>query len=146
MASSSAMSTRVLYLFTFFCSIVLAICNESYATEYDRQALLCFKSQLSGPSRALTSWSKTSLNFCNWDGVTCGEGRPHRVTAIDLASEGITGTISPCIANLTSLTTLQLSDNSFHGSIPSKLGHLSELRNLNLSMNSLEGNILSELS
>uniref|UniRef100_A0A0D9WRK6 Receptor kinase-like protein Xa21 n=2 Tax=Leersia perrieri TaxID=77586 RepID=A0A0D9WRK6_9ORYZ len=65
---------------------------------------------------------------------------------MELAAEGITGTISPCIANLTSLTTLQLSNNSFHGSIPSELGLLSELKNLNLSMNSLEGNIPPELS
>ncbi|KAL5199864.1 hypothetical protein ABZP36_021067 [Zizania latifolia] len=146
-ASLSAVSpdiARVLYLLTFFCSISVAICNNE--TEYDRQALLCFKSQLSGPSRVLSSWSNTSLDFCNWYGVTCSAQRPRRVIAIDLSSEGIKGPISRCISNLTSLTMLQLSNNSFHGSIPSELGPLSQLRNLNLSMNSLEGNIPYELS
>lgn len=144
MASSSVLSPNIAWVLChfIFCSISLAICNETG----DRQALLCFKSQLSGPSRVLSSWSNTSLNFCNWDGVTCSSRSPPRVIAIDLSSEGITGTISPCIANLTSLMTLQLSNNSLHGSIPPKLGLLRKLRNLNLSMNSLEGNIPSQLS
>uniref|UniRef100_A0A0E0LD15 Receptor kinase-like protein Xa21 n=1 Tax=Oryza punctata TaxID=4537 RepID=A0A0E0LD15_ORYPU len=117
-------------------SLPLAISDEH---ENDRHALLCFKSQFSGPSAVLPSWSNASLEFCNWHGVTCSTQSPRRVIAIDLVSEGISGSISPCIANLSSLTRLQLSDNSFHGSIPSELGRLSQLDNLNLSTNSLEG-------
>uniref|UniRef100_A0A0E0E3A2 Receptor kinase-like protein Xa21 n=1 Tax=Oryza meridionalis TaxID=40149 RepID=A0A0E0E3A2_9ORYZ len=145
MASLSVFSTHVvcLYLFAFFCCPPLAITDE---TETDRQALLCFKSQISGPTEVLASWSNTSLDSCNWHGVTCSTQPPRRVIAIDLASKGITGPISPCIANITPLTRLELSNNSFHGSIPSELGLLSQLRNLSLSMNSLEGNIPSELS
>ncbi|EEC80874.1 hypothetical protein OsI_23501 [Oryza sativa Indica Group] len=115
-------------------------------TEDDRQALLCFMSQLSAPSRALASWSNTSMEFCSWQGITCSSQSPRRVIALDLSSEGITGSIPPCIANLTFLTMLQLSNNSFHGSIPPELGLLNQLSYLNLSTNSLEGNIPSELS
>jgi hypothetical protein len=129
-------------LLTFFCCLQLAICAES---QDDRQALLCFKSQLSAPTRVFTSWSNASMEFCTWHGVTCSR-RSHRVIALDLESEAITGTISPCIAKLTSLERLQLSNNSFHGTIPSEIGFLSQLSNLNISINSLEGKVPSELS
>uniref|UniRef100_A0A0A9E087 Leucine-rich repeat-containing N-terminal plant-type domain-containing protein n=1 Tax=Arundo donax TaxID=35708 RepID=A0A0A9E087_ARUDO len=57
-------------------SLPLAICS---ATEYDRQALLCFKSQTSGPTEVFTSWSNASLEFCNWNGVPCSARSPRRV-------------------------------------------------------------------
>uniref|UniRef100_A0A453SC03 Leucine-rich repeat-containing N-terminal plant-type domain-containing protein n=3 Tax=Aegilops tauschii subsp. strangulata TaxID=200361 RepID=A0A453SC03_AEGTS len=127
-----------LYLFTFLCSLPLAICNE---TENDRQALLCFKSRFSGPAGVLASWSNTSLEVCDWHGITCSTVSPHRVIELHLESEGISGPIAPCLANLTSLARLHLSNNSFNGGIPSELGLLSQLHDLNLSMNTLEGNI-----
>ncbi|KAM3212261.1 hypothetical protein ACQJBY_065374 [Aegilops geniculata] len=144
MASLFTGLARLLCLCSFFCSLPLTICDES---ENDRQALLCFKSQLSGPSAVLASWRNASREFCDWRGVTCS-AMPHRrrVIALDLESQGISGSISPCIANLTSLARLHLSNNSFHGGIPSELGLLSRLADLNLSMNALQGNIPSELS
>ncbi|KAM0923181.1 hypothetical protein ACQ4PT_005737 [Festuca glaucescens] len=133
----------ILCLHTFFCCVPLAISDE---TTNDRQALLCFKSGLSGPGRVFASWNNTSSEHCNWHGITCSALPPRHVIALDLESEGITGTIPPCVANLTSLRRLQLSNNSFHGSIPSELGLLTRLNDLNLSINTLEGNIPSELS
>ncbi|XP_044979944.1 LRR receptor-like serine/threonine-protein kinase EFR [Hordeum vulgare subsp. vulgare] len=128
----------------FSCSLPsLGICDES---ESDRKALLCFKSELSAPVGVLPSWSNTSMEFCNWHGITCSATSPRRVVALDLESQGISGTIAPCIVNLTWLARLQLSNNSFGGGVPSELGLLSRLTNLNLSMNSLEGNIPPELS
>uniref|UniRef100_A0A0D9WRK4 Receptor kinase-like protein Xa21 n=1 Tax=Leersia perrieri TaxID=77586 RepID=A0A0D9WRK4_9ORYZ len=135
---------RLLYILKFFCLLPLVI--SSNETENDRQALLCFKSQLTGSAEVLSSWSNGSIEFCSWHGVTCSTKLPRRVIALDLSSKRITGPISPCIANLTNLTILQLPNNSFHGRIPSELSFLSELSILNISMNSLEGNIPSELS
>ncbi|VAI10857.1 unnamed protein product [Triticum turgidum subsp. durum] len=136
---------RFLCLFLgFSCSLpLLGICDE---TPSDRQALLCFKSQLSGPAGFLASWSNVSVEFCDWYGVTCSATSPRRVIALDLESQGISGTIAPCIAKLTWLTRLQLSNNNFRGGVPSELGLLSRLASLNLSMNTLQGNIPPELS
>ncbi|KAM0849297.1 hypothetical protein ACQ4PT_053810 [Festuca glaucescens] len=65
----------------------------------------------------------------------------HRVTVLNLTSEGLGGTITPSIGNLTFLNTLDLSLNNLHGEIPSSIGRLSRLRFLRLSNNSLHGNI-----
>ncbi|XBH58825.1 hypothetical protein VPH35_080197 [Triticum aestivum] len=131
-------------LLGFSCSLpLLGICDE---TPSDREALLCFKSRLSAPAGVLPSWSNTSMEFCDWHGITCSVTSPRHVVALDLESQGISGTIAPCIANLTWLAKLQLSNNSFGGGVPSELGLLGRLTNLNLSMNSLEGNIPPELS
>ncbi|CAL5039156.1 unnamed protein product [Urochloa decumbens] len=132
----------LLSISTTFCNL-LATSNE---TENDRQALLCFKSQISSPVHVFVSWSNASLEFCNWHGVTCSALYPRRVIEINLPSEGITGLIPPCITNLTSLAKLQLSNNSFHGGIPSEFCLLRQLSYLNLSINSLEGNIPADLS
>src|SRR5438128_1965026 len=94
----SPSSVPVLHLFILVCALSLAI-SVGIETDNDRQALLCFKSLLSDPAGALSSWSNTSLQFCNWHGVTCSAQPPHHATALDLSSEALTGSISPCIAN-----------------------------------------------
>ncbi|GJM90587.1 hypothetical protein PR202_ga06885 [Eleusine coracana subsp. coracana] len=110
------------------------------------QALLCFKSQISDPIGALSSWSNTSQNFCNWSGVSCSAQTQSRVTALNLSSQGLGGTIPPCIGNLSSITSLDMSNNGFRGSIPTELGRLSQIIHLNLSINSFDGRIPVELS
>ena len=76
MASLGVLSPNVawlLCLLIFCCSLPLDICDES---EDDRQALLCFKSQLSGPPGFLASWSNEYMELCNWHGVTCSAQPP----------------------------------------------------------------------
>jgi len=112
----------------------------------DRQALLCFKSQLSDPTGTLHSWgSNESLHFCNWRGVTCSNTGVSRVTALDLENSQLSGTISPCITNLTFLRVINLQNNKLHGQIPSELRQLQRLQYLNLSTNFLGGSIPGSL-
>ncbi|XP_062178872.1 probable LRR receptor-like serine/threonine-protein kinase At3g47570 [Phragmites australis] len=113
----------------------------------DRLALLCFKSQLSDPTRALAAWNNnTSLDICSWRGVTCNNTRqPSRVTELDLESSQLAGIISPCVTNLTFLEKIHLPNNRLSGKIPPELGDLQMLRYLNFSSNSLSGNIPSSL-
>jgi hypothetical protein len=135
--------TPLLALHICSCSFPLATSDD---TDTDRQALLCFKSQISDPSGALVSWSNVSLNFCNWQAVTCRAQIPLRVMALNLSSEGLGGPVPHCVGNLSDIRSLDLSNNTFHGSIPSEVGRLSQISYLNLSINSLDGRIPAELS
>nr|XP_025879147.1 probable LRR receptor-like serine/threonine-protein kinase At3g47570 [Oryza sativa Japonica Group] len=129
----------LLAVFIISCSLPLAISDD---TDTDREALLCFKSQISDPNGSLSSWSNTSQNFCNWQGVSCNNTQTQlRVMALNVSSKGLSGSIPPCIANLSSITSLDLSRNAFLGKIPSELGRLRQISYLNLSINSLEGDI-----
>jgi hypothetical protein len=106
-------------------TVPLSSAQTSNRSEDDRQALLCFKSGISGNSTGvLGSWSNESLNFCNWQGVTCGTALPIRVVSLELRSVQLRGKLSSCIANLTSLVKMDLSNNSISGEIPDEIGSL----------------------
>ncbi|KAL0843540.1 hypothetical protein Bca101_016785 [Brassica carinata] len=79
-----------------------------------------------------------------WDGLTCSNttlSRPPRVTALNLSSIGLTGTISAAIQNLTQLEKLDLSNNNLIGEVPEFLGNIKPLLFINLSGNDLNGSI-----
>ncbi|CAN1816579.1 LRR receptor-like serine/threonine-protein kinase EFR [Linum perenne] len=97
------------------------------------------------PLRALTSWND-STHFCEWYGVSCSKRHYGRVTALDLSSQGLSGSISPHVGNLSFLKVLSLYNNSFTREIPHEIGRLWRLQNLVLYNNSLEGEIPSNIS
>jgi hypothetical protein len=124
----------------------LSSAQASNRSEDDRQALLCFKSGLSGNSAGvLGSWSNDSLNFCKWEGVTCSTAIPIRVASLKLRSVQLRGKLSSCVANLTSLVQMDLSNNSISGEIPDEIGSLPLLQTLILSKNLLSGTIPPEI-
>ncbi|KFK35823.1 hypothetical protein AALP_AA4G041800 [Arabis alpina] len=82
-----------------------------------------------------------------WEGVNCsfsGTSMP-RVTALNLASAGLTGEIVSDISRLSQLQTLDLSNNNLTGPIPAFLAQLQFLKVLNLANNQLSGPISSNL-
>ncbi|KAL8192866.1 hypothetical protein R6Q57_027314 [Mikania cordata] len=115
------------------------------SNESDYLALLKMKSMITqDPYAVLTSWNN-SLHFCNWTGVSCGENHK-RVTVLNLMSQGLQGSLSPHVANLTFLRELWLCNNSFEGTIPQEIGRLSSLRFLYLNHNRFSGSIPTNLS
>ncbi|OMO80803.1 hypothetical protein COLO4_23937 [Corchorus olitorius] len=111
----------------------------------DRASLLSFMSGIVlDPENALEGWNSTNVHVCNWSGVGCNHARD-QVVQLDLSGRSLHGTISPAIANLSSLVVLDLSKNLFQGHIPAELGSLVHLKQLSLSWNLLQGNIPSEL-
>ena len=119
--------------------------------------LLELKDTLSGT--ATLDWM-ASTTIATWEGVTLGtttlnwvaattiaatragvtlNASSTRVTALDLDSEGLDGSIPSSLGDLSALVTLDLSDNSLTGEIPAELGLLTNLRVLRLSRNSLTG-------
>ncbi|KAJ4839278.1 hypothetical protein Tsubulata_011429, partial [Turnera subulata] len=97
------------------------------------------------PFHILSSWND-SVHYCAWPGVSCGRRHPQRVVALTLNSQGLVGSLSPHIGNLSFLRYVDLQNNSLHGHIPQEIGHLFRLRLLLLSENSFVGGIPTNLS
>ncbi|KAK3420881.1 hypothetical protein EUGRSUZ_G00456, partial [Eucalyptus grandis] len=128
--------------------IALALCfNQASSTtnETEKLALLAFKAGITGdPFGMLNSWNN-SIEFCQWYGVTCGR-RHRRVTVLDLSSQGLFGSISPHIGNLSFLRKVKLQNNSLDHEIPPQVGQLRRLHILLLSNNSLVSEIPRNIS
>ncbi|KAM5555344.1 hypothetical protein ABKV19_023310 [Rosa sericea] len=114
--------------------------------ETDRLALLAIKAQIRhDPNRVMSTWND-STHFCLWQGVTCSRLHQQRVTRLDLNSQGLAGSLSPHIGNLSFLRLLRLYDNSFTHEIPPEIGLLRRLQILNLYNNSFTGLIPANIS
>ncbi|KAG1366825.1 putative LRR receptor-like serine/threonine-protein kinase [Cocos nucifera] len=132
----------------FFLSVFLWAASSSYqiytvkaillGNETDRLALLAFKDQITRDNLgALSWWNDNTVHFCNWEGITCSKKQQQRVTALELRSWGLGGSLSPSIGNLTFLQKLILDNNN--NKMPTELGRLRRLKYLNLSGNSFQG-------
>ncbi|XP_057454974.1 tyrosine-sulfated glycopeptide receptor 1-like [Lotus japonicus] len=114
------------------------ICNQ-----IDRDSLLEFSGNISisSPYPPL-SWSSSSssLDCCDWEGVTCDGDQ--RVTHLLLPSRGLFGVISPSLTNLAALSHLNLSHNRLSGNLQSQFfSLLNHLLVLDLSYNRLSGEL-----
>ncbi|KAK3426783.1 hypothetical protein EUGRSUZ_F03146, partial [Eucalyptus grandis] len=118
---------------------------SSTTNETDKLTLLAFKAGITrDPFGVLNSWNNT-IGFCQWYGVTCGQ-RHKRITVLDLQSQGLSGSISPHIGNLSFLRQLWLQNNSLDHEVPPQVGQLRRLRELRLDNNSLVGDIPKNIS
>ncbi|XP_006358717.1 probable LRR receptor-like serine/threonine-protein kinase At3g47570 [Solanum tuberosum] len=112
----------------------------------DEAALLALKSHISSyPNIILASNWSSSSPVCSWIGITCSS-RYHRVTALDISSMQLHGTIPPHLGNLSFLVSLDISNNTFHGDLPVELAHLQRLKLINVRSNNFTGTIPSFLS
>ncbi|KAF3457169.1 hypothetical protein FNV43_RR01826 [Rhamnella rubrinervis] len=80
----------------------------------------------------------------SWTGITCSEGPRTRVISLNLTSMGLSGSLSPSIANMTALTNIWLGNNKLSGPIPD-LSSLKLLEILRLEDNKFTGEIHSSL-
>ncbi|GAA0173750.1 hypothetical protein LIER_27302 [Lithospermum erythrorhizon] len=80
----------------------------------------------------------------SWTGVSCSEGPRIRVTNLNLTGMGLSGSISPSIADLTGLSEIYLANNNLEGSIPD-FSTLKLLEILHLEDNQITGEIPSSL-
>ena len=99
--------------------------------------LLDFLAAAGWPEAVSMTW--TGPDPCTgWTGVTC-DATTGEVISIVLRQDSLVGSISPTLANLTSLTTLILSGNTLTGTIPSQLTSLTSLKTVDVSNNNLSG-------
>nr|GEV21237.1 leucine-rich repeat protein [Tanacetum cinerariifolium] len=139
-------SSRISFLFyglVIICLTSATVFASNGSNETDYHALLSFKSKIThDPYKVLTSWNH-SFHFCEWSGISCGN---KRVTVLQLDSQGLEGSLSPYVGNLSFLRKLGLWNNSLQGTIPHELGRLSRLRILYIYDNKFSGVIPTNLS
>ena len=115
-----------------------AVAQGSVPTE-QRAALEAFYDATGGASWTNSASWKTSAPLGDWYGVTTDESG--RVTRLELADNGLAGSIPTALGSLSTLQWLDLSLNELSGPIPSALESLVNLFFLNLSSNELSGSV-----
>ncbi|CAM0150307.1 unnamed protein product [Urochloa decumbens] len=141
---SSMFPALPLLLLAYVLQLVSCASATMSNNKTDEDFLLEFKASMSQQQGILSAWN-TSSDLCHWPGVRCSRKHKDRVTALNLSSQGLSGTITPSIGNLTFLRILDLSSNKLQGEIPSSIGNLPRLQHLNLSNNLLHGEITTQL-
>ena len=82
-------------------------------------------------------WGTTAhRDIATWPGVEVERGR---VAEVNLAADGLRGTVPAVLGDLDELEVLNLSRNLLRGTIPAKLSELESVKTLNLSRNLLSG-------
>ena len=79
----------------------------------ERNALKDFyDSSKGGEWTVSTNWVDPYISHCQWYGIKCKEDTNEHITAkLELPTNGLSGTLSKSISNLTLLGVLDLSDN-----------------------------------
>ncbi|KAF5750585.1 receptor protein kinase TMK1 [Tripterygium wilfordii] len=98
-------------------------------------ALIQFLGGLNYPSRFVSSW--TGNNPCTgpWLGLNCDNNG--NVFMINIPKFNLSGTLSPSVAQLDSLSQINLASNEVNGPIPSNWTSLKSLKTLDLSDNNI---------
>eukprot|EP00252_Welwitschia_mirabilis_P019958 TRINITY_DN4771_c0_g1_i1.p1 TRINITY_DN4771_c0_g1~~TRINITY_DN4771_c0_g1_i1.p1 ORF type:complete len:972 (+),score=192.70 TRINITY_DN4771_c0_g1_i1:428-3343(+) len=97
-------------------------------------ALLDFLANVDYPTSLASSWTGNSP--CeSWIGIRCNADS--KVSAINLPSRALNGTVSSSLANLTSLERISLAGNQLQGEVPTTLTQLNSLSFLDLSNNNI---------
>ncbi|XP_070038067.1 probable LRR receptor-like serine/threonine-protein kinase At3g47570 [Nicotiana tomentosiformis] len=113
----------------------------------DEDALLALKSHISSsdPNDIIASNWSSSSSVCSWIGITCSSLH-NRITALDISSMQLYGTVPPHVGNLSFLVSLDISNNNFHGELPEELSHLQRLKLIIVESNNFTGVFPSFLS
>uniref|UniRef100_A0ACD6AGI7 Uncharacterized protein n=1 Tax=Avena sativa TaxID=4498 RepID=A0ACD6AGI7_AVESA len=102
-------------------------------------ALIAIRQGLVDPHGVLGNWDEDSVDPCSWAMITCS---PHNlVIGLGAPSQGLSGTLSGRIANLTNLEQVLLQNNNITGRLPPELGALPRLQTLDLSNNRFTGRV-----
>ncbi|XP_015062196.1 receptor-like kinase TMK3 [Solanum pennellii] len=123
-------ATNVSFMSNSFCQTKQgAVCAPEV------MALLEFLDGVNYPSRLVESWSGNNPCDGRWWGISCDDNQ--KVSVINLPKSNLSGTLSPSIANLETVTRIYLESNNLSGFVPSSLTSLKSLSILDLSNNNI---------
>ncbi|CAL9117367.1 unnamed protein product [Musa textilis] len=106
-------------------------------------ALMSVKSRMRDVAGVMDGWDINSVDPCTWFMVGCSSDG--FVISLEMASNSLSGTLSPSIGNLSHLQTLLLQNNKILGPVPPEMGKLSQLKTLDISSNQFTGEIPKSL-
>ncbi|GAB2298582.1 hypothetical protein Dimus_032649 [Dionaea muscipula] len=132
----------ILMIMVLFCSVAVGAADNLLSPKgvnYEVAALMSVKSMMRDDYHVLSGWDINSVDPCTWNMVTCSD--EGFVISLDMASIGLSGTLSPSIGNLSHLCSLLMQNNQLSGPVPVETGKLQELQTLDLSDNQLSGEI-----
>ena len=134
----------VCYLSSLILLLSLLTPQQISGNNTELEALVKLKSALDPTDEYLQSWTSDG-DPCSglFEGVACNEHG--KVANISLQGKGLSGTISPAVAELKSLSGLYLHYNSLSGEIPKEIVNLIGLTDLYLNVNNLSGSIPPEI-
>ncbi|CAO2829019.1 unnamed protein product [Amaranthus hypochondriacus] len=119
--------------------IAFSITISAVNGNHEGDVLASWKTMLNDPNNVLQSWDPSLVNPCTWFHVTCNDD--NTVVRVDLGSAGLSGTLSPNLAQLSNLEYLEVYQNDLTGIIPPEFGNLTSLVSLDLYKNHLSGPI-----
>ncbi|CAH9144422.1 unnamed protein product [Cuscuta epithymum] len=132
----------------FLCISLLFLglsCLRYACANAELSALMEMKASLDPENKILSSWTSDGdpCSGSSFLGVVCNENR--KVSNISLPSRGLTGQLSPAVAELKCMSGLYLQFNKLTGEIPREIANLTELTDLYLDFNNLTGVIPPEI-
>ncbi|GER41847.1 protein kinase [Striga asiatica] len=98
-------------------------------------SLLDFLDRINYPTRFVSSWTGNDPCLDSWLGVGCDSNG--KIVTLNLPNSNLSGTLSPSIANLASLTHIHLESNNLVGPIPTNWTRLKSLALVDLSKNNI---------
>ncbi len=105
----------------------------------ERDALLALYQSTNGDGWTnKTGWKGQPGTECDWYGVNC-DFEKLNVTALELSSNNLDGTLPSSIRNLTKIQAIFIDSNNLHGTLPAELGELSNLVNAYFIRNHFSG-------
>ncbi|KAK3121823.1 hypothetical protein QOZ80_8BG0661380 [Eleusine coracana subsp. coracana] len=137
MASYSCAFVPVLLLLLLSSAPFFAFSSEPRNPEVE--ALIAVRDELVDPHGVLNNWDQYSVDPCSWAMITCSA--KNLVIGLGAPSQGLSGTLSGRIANLTHLEQVLLQNNNITGRLPPQLGALPRLQTLDLSNNRFSGRV-----
>ena len=126
-------------------SATVTVAIETREPAADRAALVAFYESAGGDNWVNRSNWLSDAPISEWYGIWV-DPESGRVVNIALDNNGLEGSISPRIGELTELTELVLTLNKLSGSLPPELGQLANLVAIEVGANNFSGTIPVELA
>ncbi|KAJ9670115.1 hypothetical protein PVL29_026581 [Vitis rotundifolia] len=124
-------------------ALILSCFHSCVLSDSQGDALHALKNSLNASTEQLMDWNPNQVNPCGWSNVVCDSS--DNVISVTLSFMQLSGSLSPKIGILNTLSTLRLGGNGITGEIPKEFGNLLSLTTLDLENNRLTGEIPSSL-